>query len=173
MSFLLPVAGAAAGSGASALSIGATLLGGLFTGIAQKNAMEAQAKIAQQNAIMAQQAAERASFKGDIDAQKEGLEKRNLIGAMEAQIGASGISLQGSGTPGRVINSAHQLAMYDQAMKRSDARQAAYNFQVQGYNYQNEAAMKRQSATSNFIGSILGTAASVGNQWARNRTLLS
>lgn len=85
------------------VAIGATLLGGYLQGRAQKQAYEAQARQAEQNAQIAYQNAEKLQQQGEQQAQNNAIneenKRRRLLqqrGKNIANVGAAGITMSGS-----------------------------------------------------------------------------
>lgn len=162
----------------TAISIGATVIGGgvatagvLNKGSAEANMYTYQAGVAQMNKQIADQNAEYALAAGDSQAQIAGMQTRAQIGATKAQQGGSGLDVN-SGTGVNVRQSEAEIGSANQAMIRANATREAYGYKVQGAQYDAQAGLDQYAAkTSKTAGnisaatSILGTASSVSTKW--------
>lgn len=116
----------------SAASASVAAVGAIKQGQAASAANKFNAKIAEQNAEAAEQQGEAAA-----DAQRRDAQRR--IGAMEADIGASGGSMGGSATD--VLADSIRMATLDNLTTK-------YNYQMRGAGYQNEASLNKSAAKS-------------------------
>ena len=115
------------------VAIGATLLGGYLQGRAQKQAYEAQARQAEQNAQIAYQNAEKLQQQGEQQAQNNAVneenKRRRLLqrrGQNIANVGASGITMSGSALD-FMADSAYNEEM-ELAIDRWNGRQQVDNY---------------------------------------------
>ena len=115
------------------VAIGATLLGGYLQGRAQKQAYEAQARQAEQNAQIAYQNAEKLQKQGEQQAQNNAVneenKRRRLLqrrGQNIANVGASGITMSGSALD-FMADSAYNEEM-ELAIDRWNGRQQVDNY---------------------------------------------
>lgn len=167
-------------SAMAAISLGSTLAGGamsaagsIFGGQAKANMYNYQAGIAQLNAQIAQQNANYALAKGEVNAQQSGMKTRFQVGETKALQAASGIDVnRGSTVAARV--SEEEIGSENQSLIRSNARMEAFGYQVKGLEDTAQSQMDKIAAqtsiTAGNIGaasSILGTIGSVSGKWAQ------
>lgn len=150
-----------------------TVAGGLVSaassvaaGNAQASAYEAQAKMAQQNARLAELQGIRELEAGSRQEQQLRREGRAVYGSQIAQAGASGTAISGSAL--NILADTQTGIEEDANALRFQTLQSKWGYDVQGSNFRNEASMARASAknarTSGWIGAIssgLGTAANI------------
>ena len=149
---MIPQAIAAIG-GSTTLSTAATIAG-TGAAIAQNSY---QARVALNNAKIAEQNAERAINESKIGAQDQDLEAKAQIGALIARGGASGLSL-GAGSLALRRKSAEELAARDRGytIYAGETKADAYNQQAQ--DYRTEASSLR---TANFM-EVIGAGFDIG-----------
>lgn len=147
------------------LAIGLQAVGTLFQGFSAMRAANYQAKVAQNNAIIAQQRADAARHKGVIDAETQDLKSRQVLGQQIAQQGASGIDISGRSFEDQRAGS-RSLAALDRITTYNNAEQTANGFEVKKTEYLAEAEAKRAAGQSALFGSLLGVAGTVGPKWA-------
>jgi len=128
-----------------------------------------QAGIARNNAIIAQQRADAARLQGVLEAQNQDYKTRAALGAITAQQGASGIDISGRSAEDVRAGTA-MLGRYDALMRRSNAENEAYGFEIKKADYLADAEAKRSAGMMNAIGSIIGGAGSVASKWDSFRT---
>lgn len=162
----------------TAISLGASALGGVVSaggaiagGQSQAAMYQYQAGVAQMNQQIMKQNADWAVASGEVSAQEKGMETRYKIGETIAQQGAGGLAI-GSGSQGRVVDSERQLGQYDEALIRSNAARQAYGYEVEAAKFGAESQLDTMAAstsrTSGYLkafGSLLGTAGSVSSKW--------
>lgn len=115
-----------------AVSAAVSAVGAIKQGQAASAANEFNAKIAEQNAEAADQQGQAAA-----EAQRRDAQRR--IGAMEADIGASGGTMGGSATD--LLADSIRMATLDNLTTR-------YNYKMRGAGYTNEAALSESAAKS-------------------------
>ncbi len=129
-------AGAIAAGGLSAI-------GSLYAGQATASSLNAQAKLQQQNAAEAEQ-------QGAYDAAKSSMIAGTKIGAIQANIGASGVTSQSM--------SAIEILRSSSANAELDRLNILHGADVKAINYQNQASLDQISANSALTGSYLQAA---------------
>lgn len=164
--------------GIDPISLGFTLVSGLFSavgsvasGMAQSQQMKYQAAVAANNATIARQNAAYVEAQG-VKKEKEEIYKiRNFMGQLRANRAASGLAVD-AGSNVDVQSSAGMLGRLSIANVRDETARQAYGFRVQGSNFDAESTGLRAGAKNarmagivGGIGSALGSAASVGAQW--------
>lgn len=167
----------------TAVSMGATALGGAVSSIGQlqggksaKSMYEYRAGVSEVNRVIAEQNADYDLKVGEAQAQRVGMEGRYKVGQQVARQAASGIDIN-RGSKSRVIESVHEIAQQDQAVVRHEAAKRAYDHRVQalehstqGQIYRAAGAQAKTASKYAALGSILGTAGSVGSKWTDART---
>lgn len=123
------------------------------------------------NRQIAEQNADYAIKVGETQAQQAGMEGRHKVGGIIAKAGASGFDVN-TGSKSRVVESVQEIATHNQAVIRSDAAKRAYDHRVQAYEattqgqiYRRAGADAESAGKINALGTILGTAGSVGSKW--------
>ena len=191
MGFLLPIAaiageagvGAAAAGGLSTLSmvgIGASALGAITGAFGSMQAADAQSKqaqyqaqVADNNAIISQNAAKSESATAAESIEQQGLKTRSQVGAIKAAQGASNIDVN-SGSAVDVRSSAAELGELNALTIRSNAEKQIYGLNTQASSYTGQATVDRAAAANassaggiGAFGSILSGVAGVSNQYNR------
>lgn len=166
-----PITLTAISLGATALGGATSAIGGIMSGNANAAAFKYQAGIAQMNTQIAKQNADYSRSVGEVEAQQSGMKTRFQEGAIKVAQGASGLDVN-KGSAVAVQDSQHQIGLEDQAIIRSNAAKKAYGFEVEAAQETAKgqlALMSGDSAkTAGYIsaaGSLLGTAGSVAGKW--------
>lgn len=164
----------------AALSLGSSILGGLFSaygaiqqGKAQSAQLKYQAQVAENNKIRAQYLQEDALKRGQIAERQERLRGRLLIGQMRSAIGSSGAIVDQGSALDLTVDQAGVNEL-DALNVRNSAAREAQGFEIQGQEFGREAVLSRNAAStarSNALlsatGTLLGTAGSVADKWYR------
>lgn len=164
----------------TAISMGGSILGGIFgasgasaSAAAQSQMGMYQAGIALQNAKIAKQNAVYESVQGEQSAMRYGMQARQRSGEILAGQSASGLDV-GSGTNKQVQESQKIVSNMDMAQIRANAAKAAYDYRVQAKSYEQEAMMGMMGAKNaesagrtNVLSSIIGSATSVADKWLK------
>jgi hypothetical protein len=163
-----------------AVMVGATLIGAAVSAAgameqasATQNQMNYQAAVANINAGIDRQQAQREIALGEQQAQQQGMKTRAEVGGIIAEQGAGGLDVR-SGTNAMVQNSAESLGRFNEAIVRNDASRRSYDYLVKGF--QDEASSQlysfgaRQAPIAGAFaaaGSLLGGASSAATSYAR------
>ena len=134
----------------------AALATGVF-GLMQANY---QAKVADNNAQIAQMNANRALEQGGVDAQDSDMRTKALLGAQESQQAASGVSIGGASAI-QTRNAARSLGNRDSQSVYSAGLVRNNDYLNQKSNFESDAAAARMSGISSFVGGVLETAAKI------------
>lgn len=146
-------------------SIGLGLIGGIQSANAQKAEGAYQAKIAENNAIGAEQQARDASLRGSIDEEKQRLRTKQMIGSQRAVLAANGVDL-GSGTAVDLVGESAGFGEMDALTVRANAAREAWGFTEQAKNYRTQGRMTKWQANNAAKGTLLTTAANALGQGA-------
>jgi len=134
--------------------------GSMYQASAAANAASAQAKVNEQNAILAKRRAEDAINRGQLEENRKLQEGTLLRKQQEASFAAANIDT-GYGSALDVIVASAWGAEQDAAIIRSNAEREAYDYEVQAWNYKNEAAANKASAKGAMIGGLFSTMGTV------------
>jgi hypothetical protein len=157
-----------------------TMLGGLTSafgnfaaGQAQEQMYNYQAGVARLDAQIARQNAQYATQVGELSAQRYGMMAGQRMGQITAAQSSSGLDIK-SGSAVDVRASQKLVSAMDVAAVRSDAARTAYNYQVQGVQFDAQAQLDtlagKNAATAGMVGafgSIVGAASSITSGWLR------
>jgi hypothetical protein len=164
----------------AAIAMGASAAGGLMSasgelaaGQAQSNDLNYKAMVALYNKQMDDRKAQMASEAGEVGAATIGMKTRAAIGQERAQQSAGGIDST-TGSAAAVQQATRQLGMMDAATVRANAAKEAWGYQVEGANELNQAFANKAGADNaraasrrRAAASLLSSASTVGNMWAR------
>jgi hypothetical protein len=146
-------------------------MGAMQQGAAAQASANYQAAVAQQNRMIAEQNAHFEELHGEQQAQTQGLKDKAAMGSIVAGEGASGLDIT-TGSKKSVIDSTQKLSTFNEALIRNDSARKAYDFRAQAFNYEAQSRLftfqgENARTASNFqaFGSLLGSAASVGQRW--------
>lgn len=104
-----------------------------------------QAKVAENNAVMAEYSRLDANQRGGEAAVKAQQEARRLRGAQVTRLAANGLDLN-SGSAAAILDDTDYFAQQDAQQIRNNAARQAWGYQVEGQNLTSSAAMFRASA---------------------------
>lgn len=159
------------------LSTGVGFIGKIMEGQATAKAANYQAQVARNNQIIADQNARYSVQAGEAAAQAQDFKNRNLVGAITAAQGASGISLD-SPTLTSVREAEEQIGRLDTATIMSKALMQSQAYSADASNFAAEASLQRSKArnatTSGLLGgmtSLIGGASSFSDKWSRFKTV--
>jgi len=168
-----PVTMAAIGIGSSIASAGLGAYSALESGDAKSKAFEYQAGVAQINASIARDNADKALYTGEQQAMRLGMGQRDRMGKITVAQAASGIDIN-SGSPAAVRNSQATVDRMDQEQVRENASRKAYGHLVEAEGHKRSGEMARSAgADAEWAGkigaatSILGGVSSVSSKWSQ------
>lgn len=127
--------------------------GSLYSGISAAQQANYRAKVAENNAIQANLAANKAAEGAQIEAQRSDLEYGQLMGQLEAEQGASGLNALGASQIGtrKLLRRTQKTAGMDIRRQGEENSTSYFNDQV---NFVGEANSHRAAATSAIVGSV-------------------
>lgn len=137
----------------TAISTGAAVYGG----ISANQQAQYQARIAEQNAKIAESNATRALQKGQIDAQEQDALTAQTLGEQESAQSASGLSLH-SGSAILTRKTARELGRLDALRTIHDSEMEAHGHRTQAWGYRAEAEGARAEGRASLIGGFLSGA---------------
>ena len=147
------------------ISLGATLAGGVVSGIGAERQNEAMANAANYNAAVARNAATFAQQQGEVSAQANDRRTAALIGRQRAVYAAGNLDVN-TGSPLDIQADTAQVGRLNSLTIRNNAAREAYGYEA-GANLDVAAAQNYQTAGDTaMLGSLIGTAGSVGSKWS-------
>ena len=162
---------AAANSGTiSLIGAGVSALGQYQQASAAKGAAKYQASVASANAKVAEFKAQDAVDRAQVEAENLGRQQAALRGKQKATIAANGIDLA-SESAGSILNATDFYGLADQKTATDNGAREAWGYRTQGANYQAEAQMQRNRASSispfgSMATSLLSSAGSLADKWS-------
>lgn len=144
-------------------------IGSYFSAESQKSSLKFQADMAEINARLSETSAQQELLKGERQVGALTLRAGQVKGAQRAAMAANGIDL-GVGNAAEVLASTEILKEVDKNTASANAVQNAWGFRLQGTNYENDALIKRATASAvspvaSAASSLLGSAGSVAKSW--------
>lgn len=169
--------GAYAAAGASlttALAVGSlatSAYGAYSSAQAEKGMARYQAAVAENNAKVAEYAAQDAQRRGEEEAIQIARRTAQDKGALRVQQAAAGLDLN-NGTTAGLVDQVDFFGQVDQATARGNAGREAWAARVQGSNYRSEAGMQRTRASNINPGAdaaltLIAGAGSVADKWKK------
>ncbi len=147
MAFALPIIGL--------IGAGISAVGTIMAGQAQKNALNYQAQVAQNNAITAQNMAQNASEAAQAKAAAVGMKEAEVGGQIKAAQAAGGVDVN-TGSNKAVQISQRELGKLDTETTQSNEELKAYGFRTQATNFQAQSGLYRYEAPQAALGADLG-----------------
>lgn len=145
------------------------VFGSYFSARGQRAALRYQAEIADINARLSELGAQSALRRGQREEQGVRLRTARLKSSQRVALAANGIDL-GQGSAQEILNTTDVMGEIDANTVAANAVRDAWGYRTQGVNYQNEALMKRATASAispigAAAGTLLGEAGSVSKTW--------
>ncbi|WP_369952268.1 hypothetical protein [Ralstonia syzygii] len=152
--------------------VAANTVGSYFSAQQQKTALDAQAGVDDINARMAESGAQSALYQGQQQEISARMRTAQLKSSQRTALAANGVDL-GSDSAVNVLTSTDVMGDIDANTIAANAVRAAFGYRTQATNFQNDALMKRASASAiSPIGSAAGTLLSSAGQVAGNWYLM-
>ncbi len=176
----LTAAGVGTAAGATALGLGAALSApmaitlGLTAGAGIMGAASAYQqgqtaqKVAENNARMAEYAAEDAQRRGEENVQNIQRQASQLTGRQRGLMASRGLDL-GVGTPSEILTQTDFFTDVDVGTARDNAAREAWASRAEASNMRAEGAAAMANARSQAFSTLLGTAGSVAGKWYNYR----
>lgn len=147
----------------------ASVFGSYFGAKSQKASLKAQAAIAESNARIAELGAQSELLRGDAEVGQLTLRAGQIKSAQRTAMSANGVDL-GVGNAAEVQASTEIMKEIDKNTITANAVRSAWGYRTQATNFQNEAIVKRGTASGiSPIGSagstLLGSATNVASNW--------
>jgi hypothetical protein len=126
-------------------------VGSYYTAKGQKIALRGQADLADNNARVAELAAQSAIRQGQKVEQSVRLRTANLKSSQRASMAANGIDITALGahdTAANVLTTTDVMGEIDANTVAANAARSAWGYRTEGVNYKNDALLKRSGARS-------------------------
>lgn len=128
-----------------------------------------KSKVAENNAIIAQDQATVAENRGQQQVMSAQLQHEALFGSERANLAASGVDL-GQGSANDLLTSTKLISKIDENTIQDNALREAWGFKVQGSNFKDDATKLAENANaispySSAFTSILGSASQANSSW--------
>lgn len=137
---------------------------GAVGAVQQANAAAASAKynaqVNQNNAILADRAAEDARKRGEVEAQEHNRRVSALRGKQTAAMAANGLDVS-SGSPLAILGDTAMMGALDTQTIRNNAEREGLGYEAQGMNFRAESQLNRMQAKSAKQAGMIGAAGSV------------
>ena len=135
----------------------------------QKAVLRYQAKVAANNAQIAEFQAQQEEYAGAIGEQASRLRTAGVVGSQRAAMAANGIDL-GEGNASDILATSKFMGERDALTIRDNAARAAWGARVQKQNYLDESSYDNANAaainpTLASVGSLLGNSSTVASMW--------
>jgi hypothetical protein len=145
--------------------------GSLASGVANSGMYDYQASVARLNAQIDKQNAEYSVETGREQEQQFGFKAGAQLGQIRASQASSGFDVR-SGSAAQVQTSQQQLDRLGMQTIRSNAAKTAYNYETQAAVSESQAGLYKKAGANSLaaggvgaMSSLLGSAASVSNEW--------
>ena len=135
-------------------------VGTIAGGIAQSNALKYQAQVASNNAIIAQQNAQRAIEAGQEKAAQTSLQEAEQGGEIKAAQAANNVDVN-TGSNKAVQVSQREIGNLNTKQQIANAQLTEYGYQSQAVNYQAQSQLDSYEAPQAIFGAGLGAAGQV------------
>lgn len=155
-----PVSLAAIGMAASVASAGVGAVGAIQQGNAAAASANYQAKVNQNNAILAERNAEDARKRADVGVEDHRRQVAALKGRQTALMAANGLDVT-SGSPLAILADTAQMGELDAVTIRNNGEREALGYESQGMNFRAESQLNRMNAKSSKQAGMIGAAGAV------------
>ncbi|MFJ1253425.1 hypothetical protein [Cupriavidus sp. CuC1] len=148
---------------------GMSTVGSYFSSQTQKAALGTQADAADINARMAESSAQSALYQGQQQEIAARMRTAQLKSTQRTAMAANGVDL-GSGSAVNVLTSTDTMGEIDANTIAANAARAAFGYRTQATNFQNDALMKRATASgispiASATSTLLSSAGQVASSW--------
>ncbi len=137
----------------TAISMGVSAVGSIATGIAGMQAANYQAKIAENNAKIAQQNAVYAAHAGEAKAQQESLRSAARNAAIKGAIAANGVDVN-TGSAVDVQSSSAAMGSLSTENVMREGQMKSYGYRTEAQNYKDQAGLYKQQASASLAGGL-------------------
>lgn len=139
------------------IMVGASVLGGVMKGKAEKEAGEEAQRVANQNAMIAEAQAEQARQIGGIEEQRALQNVRRTIGSQRAAFGAMNVEAS-SGSALDVQLETAKMGAADATIARANAMREAWGFEVEAQQQRESGRFARRAGVNAQRATLLTTA---------------
>lgn len=160
-----------AGLASSLLGTGLSAYGSYQQGQAMAGQAEYQAAVARNNQIIAERNAQDAELRGGLSEDQQRRQTAQLKGRQRASLASNGVVID-EGSALDITSDTAAFGEFDALTIRSNAQREAYNYRVQGSNFQAEENLMRmrgaagsRAGTTGAVSTLLSGAGSVADKW--------
>jgi len=137
---------------------------------AQQDMARAQARIADNNAKVAEWQAQSAESKGQREIENVGRKQADVRGKQMAGMAANGVDL-GSGSPAAVLAQTDYYGLEDQRTVAQNTSDEAWGLRAKATDYKNQGNLSNAKASNMNpfmagVGSLLGSVGDVADKWS-------
>ena len=138
--------------------IGLALAGYAVSDVGQYQQSQAESKAAEQNAVISQQNAQYAREQAAEDEKRQRIQLQKTLGTMRANVGASGVTMDG--TPTDLFAESMAMGEADLLSIRTRGERAAQGYEQEASLYRQRASSAKSSGLLGAVGTLLGGAGS-------------
>lgn len=142
--------------------IATTLVTGAYQANVQSQQGKANAQIAENNAVLAQQDADASNAMATREMEQQAWRTRAVLGQQRTAIAANNIDPT-LGTPADILGETAMFGEVDQQTIRMNAARQAWGFNAQAQNQRTQGELARWSGNAQATGTILGSLASAAS----------
>lgn len=142
--------------------LAATVVTGAYQADQQQKQGKANAQIAENNAMLAQQDADASNALANREMEQQSWRTRIALGQQRAAIAANNIDPT-LGTPAEILGETAMFGEVDQQTIRMNAARQAWGFNAQAQNQRTQGELARWSGNAQATGTILGSLASAAS----------
>lgn len=139
-----------------------TLVTGAYQADVQRKQGEANAQVAENNAMLAQQDADASNAMATREMEQQAWRTRAMVGQQRAAIAANNVDPT-LGTPAEILGETAMFGEVDQQTIRMNAARQAWGFNAQAQNQRTQASLSRWNSNAQATGTILGSLASAAS----------
>lgn len=153
----------------SSFGAGVSAVGAYGQAKAQQASLQAQAQVAENNAVLSGWQAEDSIDRGQVAADRALLKGGQLKGAQRAAMAANGVDLS-VGSPQAILNDTDYMTAVDASQLLDNAAREAWGYRMQARSYRENASATRAGASNinpwlSAGTSVLTSATNVASRW--------
>lgn len=147
------------------IALVATAAAGTFSAVSAYQQGQVNKQIANNNAKMAEYAAQDAQRKGELDAQMVQRKASQLSGTQRSMMASRGLDIS-SGTPAELLDQTDFFGQTDANTARFNASQDAWAYKAEAQDLRSQGKWAARNANTQAFASLLGTTGAVADKWS-------
>jgi hypothetical protein len=147
-----------------AITLGLTAGAGVMSAAGAYQQGQVQKKVAENNAVMAEYAAQDAQRRGEEEAQRVQRATSQLSGRQRGLMASRGLDL-GAGTPAEILDQTDFFGETDTITARDNAARDAWAYRAEGQSQLSQGRAAARQGNLEAFSTLLGTAGSVASRW--------